>query len=125
MNDRPEYPDQLALTDLAFRIGAELDFLMHLSLTVQSALSHCICTHPADAETLKGLQGIDRITQGLADVARLMADIGDTAPGGVFLGRHALERRLQLRDLCQRIFLPDAAVGQPDGRVSAGEVTLF
>ena len=114
-------PDQLALADLAIRIGSELDFLMQLSLTVQAALSHCTCAHPADTETLKGLQGIDRITQSLADMARLMADVGGAAPEGVYLARPALERRLQLRDLCQRIFLPDASAPRSD----FGEVLLF
>ena len=125
MTGRSARPDQLALTDLATRIGGELDFLVHLSLTVQAALSHCTCTHPVDAETLKGLQGIDRITQGLADMARLMADIGETAPQGVYLARHALERRVQLRDLCQRIFVPEATASRPEARTVPGEVLLF
>ena len=121
----PPQADTLALAELTQRIGSELDCLMRLSLTVQAALSRCTCTHPRDSETLKSLQGIDRITQGLADIARLMTDISDAAPEGIHLARHSLERRLQLRGLCQRIFVSDTRLVQPEASSSSGEVLLF
>lgn len=117
--------DTLTLADLTQRIGSELDCLMQLSLTVQAALSHCTGAHPSDSETLKGLQGIDRITQGLADIARLMTDISDAAPQGIYFMRHSLKHRLQIRSLCQRIFLADPRLFLPEASSGSGDVLLF
>ena len=121
----PPPADSLALAELTQRIGSELDYLRRLSLTVQAALSQCTGAHPSDAETLKGLQGIDRITQGLADIARLMTDISNAAPQGIYLTRHSLKHRLQLRGLCQRIFVADPKLYQPEASSGSGDVLLF
>ena len=121
----PSPADTLTLADLTQRIGSELDCLMQVSLKVQAALSHCTCAHPSDSETLKSLQGIDRITQGLADVARLMTNISDAAPQGIYLPRHSLKHRLQLRSLCQRIFPADPKLFLPEPSSDSGDVLLF
>lgn len=115
------------LDNLATRISHELEKLLSLSLAVQDAMSLRHSLHPENQDVLTGLQGIDRITQGLCDLARLMEEIGVRAPEDVFLERVPLDRRLTLRDLSSRL-LPEQVrdrSAHSELASASGEVMLF
>lgn len=95
--------DDLALDILARRVADELALLSSLSLALQEALSHCpFATHP-DAATLVGLQGIDRISQGIDDLRRLMDALPDHLPDAITVAPRTLLAPLRLRDLADRL----------------------
>lgn len=95
------------LDALANRIGAELAELLRMSLSVQDAIAHERAGLGEAAGTVAGLQAIDRITQGLSDLARLMSEVGYRVPDSVVINRQVLDERLILRDLAHRV-LPSA-----------------
>lgn len=100
---RPPTRDDLALDTLARRVADELALLSSLSLALQEALSRCrFATHP-DAATLAGLQGIDRISQGIDDLRRLMDALPAHLPDAVAVAPGALFAPLRLRDLVDRL----------------------
>ncbi len=121
----PSFPpsrDDLSLDSLARRVADELALLSSLSLSLQEALSHCpFATHP-DAATLAGLQGIDRISQGIDDLRRLMDALPEHLPDAVTVAPEMLLAPLQLRDLADRLA---AAERPPTPRNSGGDVCWF
>lgn len=117
-------PDDLSLDSLARRVADELALLSNLSLALQEALSHCpFATHP-DAATLAGLQGIDRISQGIDDLRRLMDALPDHLPDAITVAPRTLLAPLRLRDLADRLA---AAEGPRTAlpRRSTGDVSWF
>lgn len=116
----------VALGDLAGRIGGELDHLTCLALQVQTALSG---TPPllawAHADQAR-LQGIDRITQSLTDLARLMTVIAAHVPADIRLPVEPLLSSVILNDLSHQLFSPLATgrVG-PARDLSVGDVHWF
>ncbi len=131
----PEYPrqiDSVRLGALAERISAELELLLGLSIELQDAMSGCAVRPGPEAKTLVALQGIDRITQGLCDLARLTREIGLRTPGGVYLDRQPLDAGLRLRELSLRLLPPEdpllpAAANSPAALLvrDPGDVMLF
>ncbi|SOC12150.1 hypothetical protein [Rhodobacter maris] len=97
----------LPLDALAGRIGDELDTLARLSAEVQRALSMCHFAEHTDIEAIRGLQGIDRITQALEDLGRLMAAVSTEMPQDVKLHAVPILSRLRLHELAQNLD-PDA-----------------
>jgi hypothetical protein len=89
----------LPLDALAARIGDELDTLARLSSDVQRALSMCHFTEHTDPQAIRGLQGIDRITQALEDLGRLMAAVSGEMPKDVKLHAVPILSRLRLHEL--------------------------
>ncbi|MFD2175520.1 hypothetical protein [Rhodobacter lacus] len=93
----------LPLDALAGRIGDELDTLARLSAEVQRALSMCHFAEHTDIEAIRGLQGIDRITQALEDLGRLMAAVSTEMPQDVKLHAVPILSRLRLHELAQNL----------------------
>ncbi len=89
----------LPLDALAARIGDELDTLARLSSDVQRAISLCHFADHTDAEAIRGLQGIDRITQALEDLGRLMAAVSTEMPQEIKLHAVPILSRLRLHEL--------------------------
>ncbi|MDP3341024.1 hypothetical protein [Frigidibacter sp.] len=113
----------LPLDALAQRVADELDILAQLSAGVQTALSLCHFAEHTDANAIRGLQGIDRITQSLEDLGRLMAAVSGEMPPNVRLHAVPILSRLRLHELVANLD-PDAApvVRQPDLQ---GEIMWF
>lgn len=105
MSDDPHIADHVHLDALAQRISAELQRLLHLSLDLQDAMSRFAGLRDHDPKTLGALQGIDRISQDLCDLARLTKEIGLRTPNSILLERQPLDARLRLRDLSLRLQL--------------------
>ncbi|WP_295535848.1 hypothetical protein [uncultured Thioclava sp.] len=89
----------MALDTLAARVGDELETLARLSTDVQRALSNCSLPADTDAQVIRGLQGIDRITQSLEDLGRLMSDVAVEIPKGIPLQAEPILSRLRLHEL--------------------------
>lgn len=128
---RPLQPGP-TLALLAARIADELGHLGMLSDQVQTALSACGLGTITDRQAAIGLQGIDRISQGLTDLARLMAAVGtelgaQTGPEAR-LPTAALSSCVTLHALAERLFhdgLPPPPVNCPNGGATVGDVLLF
>lgn len=113
----------LPLEELAARIGKELDALAILSARVQSALSLCAFSEHTAPEAIRGLQGIDRITQALEDLGRLMMAISNELPPDIHVQSAPVLSQLRLRELIRSL-----DHGNPLGKVpteSVGEVQWF
>ena len=89
----------LPLDTLAARIGEELETLARLSADVQKALSLCEFASHTDTNAIRGLQGIDRITQALEDIGRLMAAISGEISSDIMLHSVPILSRLRLHEL--------------------------
>lgn len=113
----------LPLDALAQRVADELDTLAQLSAGVQTALSLCHFAEHTDIEAIRGLQGIDRITQSLEDLGRLMAAVSGEMPPNVRLHAVPILSRLRLHELVTNL-APGAppAVRQPE---TQGEIMWF
>lgn len=110
----------LPLDALAARIGDELDTLARLSSEVQRALSLCHFAEHTEAEAIRGLQGIDRITQALEDLGRLMAALSTEMPQDVKLHAVPILSRLRLHELANNL---DPQVERtPQGCDDAGDI---
>ncbi|MER5171543.1 hypothetical protein [Thioclava sp. GXIMD2076] len=94
----PKHQD-LPLDALAARVGDELETLARLSADVQKAISACEFAEHTQAEAIRGMQGIDRITQSLEDLGRLMAAVSGEMPQGVKLHAVPILSRLRLHEL--------------------------
>ena len=68
-------------------------------------------THHTDPEAIRGLQGIDRITQALEDLGRLMAAVSSEMPRDVNVHSVPILSRLRLHELIQNLD-PDAPAVQ-------------
>lgn len=95
--------DAILLDTIARHLADEMSYLMQLSDRVQEALSGCAFAAPPDPGTLAGLQYIDRIGQGLADVNRLLRLLPSGFPDNAALPRDMVLAHLTLRDLVTRI----------------------
>jgi len=113
----------LPLDALAQRVADELDTLAQLSAGVQTALSLCHFAEHTDIEAIRGLQGIDRITQSLEDLGRLMAAVSGEMPPNVRLHAVPILSRLRLHELVTNL-APGAPppVRQPE---TQGEIVWF
>lgn len=114
----------LALDTLARRVADELALLSGLSLGLQEALSRCrFASHPESA-ILAGLQGIDRISQGIDDLGRLMTALAEHLPGPVPRAPDRVLAPLLLRDLADRLAAREPTPPAPPCRRS-GDVSWF
>ncbi len=93
----------LPLDALAARVGEELESLARLSAEVQAAISLCNFSDHTDIAAIRGLQGIDRITQSLEDLSRLMAAVSSEMPDNVFLHSVPILSRLRLHELVRNL----------------------
>lgn len=122
MNDRPDIPD--AVTDLrrlAVRIGTELAEMTGLAEAVQLSLSDLLQGSPKPPEKLAELQAIDRLTQLLSDLSRLLPAIANVMPPGGFLADAELDRIICLKDLLVRL-VSDQPAPQTNAGGGTGQV---
>jgi len=113
----------LPLDALAARIGDELDTLARLSSEVQRAISLCHFADHTDAAAIRGLQGIDRITQALEDLGRLMAAVSTEMPQDVKLHAVPVLSRLRLHELATNLDPSADHLEVPEEE--AGEIQWF
>ncbi|KEO60306.1 hypothetical protein [Thioclava indica] len=99
----PSGDHKVALNALTARVGDELETLARLSTDVQRALSACGVSEGTDAQAIRELQGIDRITQSLEDLGRLMSDISAEIPKDVSLHAETILSRLRLHELIENL----------------------
>lgn len=107
MNNALESPhhlaQQISLETLATNVGQELAHLAALSGQMQAALSLCHFAEHTNASAIRGLQGIDRITQTLEDLGRLMLALAAAVPPHQQLASTPLLAQLRLQDLKNRL----------------------
>ena len=118
----PEHRD-LPLDARAARVAEELETLAALSAQVQQALSLCHFSDHTDPAAIRGLQGIDRITQSLEDLGRLMNAVSGEMPEGVHLHAVPILSRLRLHELVQS--LDPTGLHSARHHEDSGEVTWF
>ncbi|WP_264770751.1 hypothetical protein [Defluviimonas salinarum] len=107
--DTPE----MVLAALLQEVATELASSAALAGSVQVALSRCRFSVPPDPETLTKLQGLDRISQSLDSVSRLMASLSACLPQDVMVATSALNADQRHNNLPQRI--------TRSGRTESGE----
>ena len=117
----------LALDALAARIAAELDGLAQLSGEVQLALSLCHFAEHTDPAAIRGLQRLDRITQALEDLGRLMAALAREIPQELQTDSRPLLSQLRLQGLIHALALPGPAAAAPRAEhpIEDGDVQWF
>jgi len=93
----------LALDRLAVLLTGEIARLARLAEEAQGALSQCEFAAPPPAPVMRGLQGIDRIAQGLDDLCRLIAALPVEVIGSVQVPAAPLIAGIRQRDLGDRI----------------------
>lgn len=122
----PLAPDRrdLPLDALAARVGEELETLARLSAEVQTALSLCRFAEHPDPAAIRGLQGIDRITQALEDLGRLMAAVSGELSDNVLVHAGPIMSRIRLHELVQNLD-PDARIHDTQALASDGNVHWF
>ena len=115
----------MALGALTARIALELGHLASLSADVQTALSLCSFHEHTDPAAIRGLQGIDRITQSLEDLERLAHALAAQVPDALRIPAPLLLSQLRLHDLLAR-FDPGSAqaVAAVQGQ-EAGDIQWF
>lgn len=114
--------ERIGLSPLTNRIAAELDRMAWLAAGLQVALSPAVRAGGLNTADLASLQAIDRLTQLLADLSRLMAVVADAAPPSASLTVADLREVIVLRDFLYRMTTPGAACETDRPEQSAGEV---
>lgn len=94
---------ELALDRLARLLAGELARLARLADEVQGALAGCEFAAPPPAPVMRGLQGIDRIAQGLDDLCQLITALPVEVIGTVQVPAAALIAGIRQRNLSDRI----------------------
>lgn len=92
---------RVSLSQLTARIAAELERLAQITADVQVALSMCHLelAAPLGPEVIRGLQRIDRVTQELEDLSRLLGGMSDGIPAQAELCAEPLFSGLRLHEL--------------------------
>lgn len=116
--------ETLPLGVVLARAGTVLSDLAGVALSVQGAITDSLPGHGVTRQAIIGLQGIDRITQVVADIARLLEDAAGMIPEGLEVDPVLVLHRVSLAELSQRIG-DDPAATQGRGRRAIGDVTLF
>lgn len=114
--------ERIGLSPLTNRIAAELDHMAWLAAGLQVAFSSVLHAGDLNTAELASLQAIDRLTQLLADLSRLMAVVADAAPPSASLTVADLREVIVLRDFLYRMTTPDAGRATDGPEQSAGEV---
>ncbi len=99
---------QITLDALVANVGQELARLATLSGQMQTALSLCHFTEHTEGSAIRGLQGIDRITQTLEDLGRLMLTLAEAVSPRQRLDPELLLAQVHLHDLRIRLGAPKA-----------------
>jgi hypothetical protein len=110
----------LVLDQLAAQVGREIETLAQLSADVQLALSLCRFSEHTDPRAIRGLQRIDRITQALEDLGRMMRALSEQLPRDLTLSAAPILAPLRLHELLARLD-PVPGTIAPDPLADAGE----
>lgn len=76
------------------------------------------------AQTIRALQGIDRLAQTLDDLSVFLQDLADEVPQDAMVPIDQLTRRLRLRDLAATLARPERGI-PPIQVPASGDVCLF
>ena len=99
----PSRAENLPLVALGRRVADEIGTLASLSCEVQSALSLCHFAAHTDPEAIRGLQAIDRITQTLEDLSRIMRAITNELPTDLALPGEIVSSHVRLQQLARSL----------------------
>ena len=90
--------------------GRELRTLAHMTSQLQGLISRLVLdTPPTDLSSLRGLQRLDYITQGIADIANFLEALAATAPAGYQLDAVSASRFVNIAELASRLRLARAS----------------
>ncbi|GAB4390574.1 hypothetical protein [Albidovulum sp.] len=121
--------NEVQLAALARDVAGELALLHGMALALQETLSECRVLPAQRPVLLARLQAIDRISQGLADLQRLMEDLPACLPDDLAVLQDRILKRVQLRQLADRLAgSGSAGSGAPADAArptAPGEVLLF
>lgn len=100
----------VATADLLPRLAAELDALARAMDQIQSLVSPALRACPPDADGVRQLQALDRVTQSLDGLGRLLALMAERPAAGVDVT--AAHEALRLGDLSARLLQTRQTVAQ-------------
>lgn len=105
--------------------GRELRTLAHMTSQLQGLISRLVLdTPPTDLSSLRGLQRLDYITQGIADIANFLEALANTAPAGYQLDAVSASRFVNIAELASRLRLAEP-VGAFSHDASTGDCDFF
>lgn len=122
-NPQPSSDSDLLLDVLVGRIAKELNTLARLLIYVQTVLAQCQLPDTTAPQVIEGLQGLDRATQSLEDLARLMDCISDQLPVDIKVHSAKIFTTLRLMDLIAN--LDQKTDTPPTTKGPTGEIQWF
>lgn len=125
--DRPLPPPRegaatVALAVLTGRIAAELGQMSAITLDLQGALSALLGEQLPRSMTVAGLQSIDRVSQQLGDLARLMHVLAAASPADATIPAAQIRDSMQLSDLARRLVAESLPVHPGPALHATGDV---
>jgi hypothetical protein len=109
---------EFAAGALAGRIGTEMAHLAELASALQDNLSGYLAVLASDGHAIRQVQSLDRLTQVLQDLTRVMAALADGLPKDLRLTASPVLRVIRLRDLSRAL-----AASAPGGPLGSAETT--
>ena len=94
---------RLEAAELLRRIGLELEALARLSLRIERSLSEIELPEHLPVGIVRELQGIDRISQSLGELAILLCTVSAETPSEATFSRSELFSRLRLKELINNL----------------------
>lgn len=116
-----DQPGHVPLADVLHRLAAELATLTWRAERIQDAAGAIAHGASVTSAASRDLQELDRLTQTLADLARLVRGLSECAPEA-FVDSETITRNLALADLSRRLLDAEDALPR---RTSEGSVSLF
>jgi hypothetical protein len=98
---------------LADRIGAEMAQLAELAVALQDTLTGFATNATADPQTIREVQSLDRLTQVLQDLTRVMAALAVGLPKDLRISAPPVLRVIRLYDLSRTLSAPDPRGAMP------------
>jgi hypothetical protein len=92
---------------LAHRIGAEIAQMAELAVALQDTLAGFVADAAADRQAIREVQSLDRLTQVLQDLTRVMAALAQGLPQDLRVAAPPVLRVIRLYDLSQTLAAPD------------------
>ncbi len=98
---------------LATRIGTEIAELAVLAVALQETLGGFVGNGAADRQAIREVQSLDRLTQVLQDLTRVMAALAKVLPKDLRVPALPLLHAIRLYDLSQTLAASDPRAAMP------------